>query len=368
MSLNELRKRLSRRRDQLRRMQVTVLAGGGSSEREVSLVSGRAVAGALAAEGYSAELLNVGRDNMSFSLESGGSSESAALDVGGEEAESTAELQRVLGRGVVQYLRQAQLIFTTMHGTCGEDGVWQGVLELLGLPFVSADVRGSALAMDKLVSKRLFSQLEIPTPEYWVERPGRTCRADVPASAADLVAKPSAQGSSVGIAMVKNDDAGWEVIRQRAQEFGTVLVEKRIDGRELTAGIIGHSGQAVVLPLVEIKPVSREFYDYTAKYTKGETQYICPADIDEGTAELVRRHALLIYDEFGLAPYARVDCILDSQDTPWFLEANTLPGFTELSLVPQAAAAAGVGFAELLELLILVAVERWEEARGSGPR
>jgi len=349
-------------------LRLTVLAGGSSSEREVSLVSGRAVARALADEGYATELVTVGQDDLSYAAELQQPAAARRLDSSGSEsAAEQAALARDESSGVVQYLRQTQLVFTTMHGTRGEDGVWQGVLELTGVPYVSADVRGSALAMDKLVSKRLFQQLGIPTPRYWVERRRQTCRGEVPAEIRHLVAKPVAQGSSVGIEMIDNDGDGWTAVEKLVKEFGTMLIEERIAGRELTAAIIGPGGEAVSLPLVEIKPLKRGFYDYTAKYIKGETEYLCPAPVSEETAELVHRHARTIYDEFGLAPYARIDCILDSLGTPWFLEANTLPGFTPLSLVPQAAAAAGIGFGELLEMLMLVALERWEAANRSEP-
>jgi len=368
VSLQELRNRLQRRRDELRRMRLTVLAGGSSSEREVSLVSGRGVARALVTEGYAVELVNVARDNLSYATELPNSTAAGSLSESSTGAATQTSLSTPASGGVVQYLRQTQLVFTTMHGTRGEDGVWQGMLELLGVPYVSADVRGSALAMDKLVSKRLFAQLGIPTPRYWVERPQRSCRAEVPAAIQHLVAKPVAQVSSVGIVMIENTDAGWVAVAQLVAEFGTMLIEERIAGRELTAGIIGHANEAVSLPLVEIKPLNRQFYDYTAKYIKGETEYICPAPVSEEMAQVIQQHALLIYEEFGLAPYARVDCILDRLGTPWFLEANTLPGFTPLSLVPQAAAAAGIAFGELLELLMLVAVERWETARRSEAR
>jgi D-alanine-D-alanine ligase len=141
-----------------------------------------------------------------------------------------------------------------------------------------------------------------------------------------------------------------------------MLVEERIHGRELTAGVIGPSREAVALPLVEIAP-KQGFYDYTAKYTAGQSVYTCPAQIDAAATALIQRHALALYRELDLEPYARIDCLLDAAGRPWFLEANTLPGFTALSLLPQAAKAAGIEFGELLELLMLCALER-HEAQG----
>lgn len=360
MTLEGLRSRLHSRQADMRTLRIAVLAGGSSREREVSLVSGDAVASALIDAGYQVELLSVNPDDYTFERRLPAGRQPAELPAGDQQAQA---LRPAAGGGITQYLRGGQLVFTTMHGTRGEDGVWQGVLELLDVPYVSAGVKGSALGMDKLVSKRLFQQLDVPTPRYWVWRPERPCQGDVPAEVADLVAKPVAQGSSVGIAMVANDAEGWRKIEQLSREFGTMIIERRIEGRELTAAVIGHSAEPLVLPLVEIRPVSHEFYDYGAKYTKGETDYICPAPVSEAAVTLVQQHAATIYRELDLGPYARIDCILDEAGVPWFLEANTLPGFTSLSLLPQAAAAVGVEFGELLQLLILLALERWEAAR-----
>jgi D-alanine-D-alanine ligase len=185
----------------------------------------------------------------------------------------------------------------------------------------------------------------------------------VPGSVTDLVAKPAEQGSSVGIEIVKNDDAGWEAIMAQAEKFRTMLVEERIFGRELTCAVVGLGSQPVALPLVEIRP-KEAFYNYTAKYTKGASEYICPAPLNENLAWQVQQHAMQIYREFELSPYARIDCLLDASGVPWFLEANTLPGFTELSLLPMAARTAGLDYAALLELLLALAWRRWQVGRG----
>lgn len=360
MTVEMLRSRLQSRRAELRGKRIAVLAGGSSREREVSLVSGDAVASALIDAGYQVELLSVSNDDFTFERTLSAGCPPAELPGGDQQAEA---LQPAAGGGITQYLRGGQLVFTIMHGTRGEDGVWQGVLELLAVPYVSAGVKGSALGMDKLISKRLFEQLGVPTPPYWVWYTDRPCRDEVPAEVSQLVAKPVAEGSSVGIAMIANSDDGWRRVEELARDYGTMIIEQRIEGRELTAAIIGHSAEPVPLPLVEIRPVSHEFYDYSSKYTKGETDYVCPAPVADDLVSLVQQYATTIYREFDLGPYARIDCILDDAGVPWFLEANTLPGFTSLSLLPQAAAAAGVDFGELLELLMLLALERWEAGR-----
>jgi D-alanine-D-alanine ligase len=363
LSLDALRGRLAQRRDVIRQLNVVVLAGGGSSEREVSLISGEAVARELAGLGCHARLLELGPDDISISrmLQPAAPTDAAATpDAAALEAIAQAE-QGGAGLALFEQVRGVDMVFTTMHGARGENGAWQGLLELLGVPYVSAGVKGSAVAMDKLLAKYIMERLGVPTPRYWLARPGLACRADVPVEVTELVAKPVDQGSSVGIAMVGNDDAGWAEIATLTQRFGRMLVEERIHGRELTAGVIGHGDEAFALPLVEITP-KRGFYDYTAKYTAGSSEYTCPAQVSATTTALVQRHALAVYRELDLAPYARIDCLLDVLGQPWFLEANTLPGFTALSLLPRSAKAAGISFGELLELLMLCAIER-DEAR-----
>ncbi len=362
MSLEALRGRLAQRRDVIQKLNVVVLAGGGSSEREVSLVSGEAVVRELARQGFSARMLELNPDDISIArmLQPPISTEAQA-GPGLAPLEAVAQPGQGGGLALFEQVRGVDVVFTTMHGARGENGAWQGLLELLGVPYVSAGVKGSAVAMDKLLAKYIMERLGVPTPRYWVARPGLDCRADIPADVQELVAKPVDQGSSVGIAMVANDDAGWAEIDVLVQRFGRMLVEERIHGRELTAGVIGHSAEAIALPLVEITP-QRSFYDYTAKYTAGGSEYTCPAQVDSAATVLVQRHALALYRELDLAPYARIDCLLDAAGKPWFLEANTLPGFTSLSLLPRSAKAAGISFGELLELLMLCALER-DEAR-----
>ena len=335
MPLQELKSRMQRRRGELQSLDVVVLAGGGSSEREVSLASGNAVLAALDDAGYRVELLQLSPDGITLESPLAGSTALARL-------------------------REAGMILSTMHGSLGENGAWQGMLELLGAPYVSAGVKGSVLAMDKLVSKRLFTQLGIPTPEYWVKRRGARFQGKVPAEVTELVAKPVDQGSSVGIELIANDDDGWRRIEEINQQYDPLLLERLINGVEVTAGVIGPLDAPVALPLVQIEP-RRAFYDYTSKYTPGESEYLCPAPVDEQTVALIQGYAVEVYREFELAPFARIDLILDADGKPWFLEANTLPGFTPISLLPMAAKAAGVEFGELLEMLMLCALERWEE-------
>jgi len=360
LSLIELRARLEQRRRELRTLRVAVLAGGGSSEREVSLRSGAAVLAALQSAGYDATLLQLGTDNLSLEAAQDTAAQLPSASGTGGTAVQTLAKTTPTDASAIAAIRSAGVVFTMLHGSLGENGAWQGVLELAGVPYVSAGVKGSALAMDKVVSKRLFEQLGVPTPRWWTISKAEPT-PQVPESITELVAKPATEGSSVGIAMVENNAAGWERIAALAAQFDPLLVEERIRGRELTVGVIGTTDDPVALPIVEIL-AGNEFYDYDAKYA-GISKYECPAQVDADIAQRISEQALLMYRAFDLGPYARVDCLLSEDGTPYFLEANTLPGFTQHSLLPMAARAAGIEMDELLELLMLCAIERREGQR-----
>ncbi|MCB1185666.1 D-alanine--D-alanine ligase [bacterium] len=340
-------------------MNVLVLAGGSSSEREISLKSGNAVAAALANKGYRTAFAVISEQGIALDYYKALSDGNSISDQTPTHVQADNSLNTLGGHDVV---------FTMMHGNLGENGTWQGLLRLVGLPFISADVKGSAVAMDKVLTKRIARTLDIPTPMWWTGSSRNVAalgeiRQRVPADIRKLVAKPVDQGSSVGVAIFENDDAGWAEAARICTGIDNLMVEQFVSGRELTCGWIGLREDPVGLPVVEIRP--REgFYDYRAKYTKGASEYLCPAPIDEVIAETVRTAAGSIYRELELEPFARIDFILDEAGQHWFLEANTLPGFTELSLLPMAAAAVGVDYAELLEILMLCAVERHEREGG----
>lgn len=349
MTIEQIRSRLNARRQELLGMKVLVLAGGASSERDVSLNSGRSVAAALAGSGYSASLAIISEQGIALDY----------IRAIGPAAESTSAMERVEGEKSISRLGSHDMVVTMMHGSLGENGTWQGLLKLVGVPFVSADVKGSAVAMDKSLTKFIASSLGIDTPAWWTAGDPAALRKLVPANVDKLVVKPVEQGSSVGVAIIANDDPGWEQAGETCSGLGRLMAEVHVEGRELTSGWIGNMQSAVGLPIVEIRP-QKGFYDYQAKYTKGASNYICPAEIPAGTSEAIIRDAGRIYRELELFPLARIDFIMDGQGRHWFLEANTLPGFTELSLLPMAAAAVGVSYSELLEMLMLLALERSE--------
>ncbi len=294
---------------------VAVLRGGLSSEREVSLHSGSAVIEALRRRGHDVIDIDAGRDLPERLLEAG-----------------------------------AEAVVIMLHGTYGEDGCIQGLLETMGIPYTGSGVAASALTMDKVRTKRLLAAEGLPVAADVVLAPGQVAEG-VPALPFPLpvVVKPAAEGSSVGTTVVRQDDALRPAL-QDAARYGAVLVERFHPGPEVTCSML--DGRA--LPLVEIRP--REgFYDFRSKYTKGCTEYLCPAPLDDAVTRRVQQLAERAVALCGVEGIARVDFMMGGGDDPVILEINTIPGMTELSLVPMAAREVGVGFDELAERILATA-------------
>ncbi|TAM46858.1 MAG: D-alanine--D-alanine ligase [Gammaproteobacteria bacterium] len=287
---------------------VAVLMGGPSGEREVSLKSGNAVLAALKRKGVDAHGIDADRNVL-----------------------------RVLQDG--RFARA----FIALHGRWGEDGVIQGALETIGLPYTGSDVLGSALGMDKLRTKYIWSAAGIPTPPYEV----LTTDTDFVAVAAGLglplFVKPSREGSSLGVTKVKSAADLKNAWMQAAKFDDCVLAERGITGAEITCAVL--DGQP--LPLIRIEPTT-EFYDYEAKYLRDDTKYHCPSGLDAATEKKIQALALRAFDALGCAGWGRVDFMVDGIGVAYALEVNTVPGMTDHSLVPKAAAAAGIGFDELV--------------------
>lgn len=289
---------------------VAVLLGGRSAERDISLLTGAAVSGALTRLGYDVIELDADR-NLAQKL----------IECGADSA------------------------FIALHGRWGEDGTVQGLLEMLGIPYTGSGVAASALAMNKNISKILFKASGISTPDFQLLGPTET--------AVDLeivppfVAKPVSEGSTIGVAVAKTMDEATAAIAQARAATGKTLIEKFIEGKEVTLSVLNGDP----LPLVEIVPGSG-FYDFEAKYTPGKTNYICPSTLAEKSAKTVQEVGVKAYEALGCQGAARVDIIVDSSDIPWILEVNTIPGMTPTSLLPKAAAAAGITFDELVERMM----------------
>ena len=306
-------------------VRIAVLEGGLSAEREVSLKSGKAVADALRDRGY---------------------------DV--IEIDATRDLARQLAEA------RATVVVNMLHGTYGEDGCVQGLLEVMGIPYTGSGVEASALTMDKIRTKRLLESSGLAVARDVVLDPGQIAGFESPFGV-PVVVKPVAEGSSVGTAVVQAPDELADALAQAAK-YGSLMVEQYIGGPEVTVSML--DGRA--LPPVEIRP-NHGFYDYRNKYTSGCTSYICPAEIPQKSAALVQSIACKACDVLGVEGVARVDFMMG--DGPVVLEINTIPGMTELSLVPMAAAEAGMTFGDLaVRILEGASLERRPAADRPGER
>lgn len=291
-----------------------------SSEREVSLRSGANCLGALKRLGYRAEGIDAGRDVAAQVREAG-----------------------------------VEVAFLALHGRFGEDGTVQGLLEILGIPYTGSGVLASAMAMNKVACKKVCRQSGVPTPD-WVDLwAGDDCAA-VAARCRDelglpLIVKPVQEGSSVGVVKVTEGEELAPAIEQAVSGFGSVLVEQYVTGVEITVGVVEGPDGHVALPILELVP-KNEFYDYQAKYTDGMTEFIIPARLDPSSYAAAGEYACQVFRAVGCRGYARVDFMVDAAGVPQFTEVNTLPGMTDLSDLPAQARHAGIGYDELVEMIL----------------
>jgi D-alanine-D-alanine ligase len=284
--------------------------GGSSSEREVSLRSGRAIYTALKKSGYDAVAIDVGPDVCS-----------------------------------VLKKEKIEVAFLALHGGFGENGSIQGMLEVLGIPYTGSGVLASALAMDKEASKKIFLYHNVPVPPFLVLKRGQMQSINF---GLPRVVKPAAEGSSVGVSIIK-DERDFEKALDKAFYFGPrVIVEKFIEGKEVHVGILAGK----VLGGVEVRP-SLEFYSYEAKYTAGLTEYILPPELDGEVYARANEAALSAHTVLGCKGATRVDLRIDPKGNPFVLEVNTIPGMTETSLLPKIAGLAGLNFADLISGILM---------------
>lgn len=295
----------------LKNKRIAVLKGGPGAEREVSLASGAGVAKALRAQG--AEVLEI--------------------DVTGRE---------------ITLPENVEVVFNIIHGTFGEDGELQALLDARGIVYTGEGAAGSRLAFDKIETKKCFVKNGVPTADFEVIHAGES-----PALALPFVIKAPRQGSSVGVSIVKQAGQLAAALRDVAQYDETLLIEQFIAGKELTIGILGDRA----LPIIEILP-QQDFYDFKNKYpflnpsAGGGAAHLCPAPLDGATTQRLQEMALAAHRALGLEVYSRVDFVLREDGAAFVLEINTIPGMTEASLLPEAAAAAGIGYGELCARII----------------
>jgi D-alanine-D-alanine ligase len=340
--------------------------GGESQEREVSRVTGAAVAKALGTLGHDVALLDT-----HHGLLTGPAGEGApAIGSAPPELEGAAALATRGPTGLSNLagsLTDVECVFIALHGGWGEDGTVQAFFELAGIPYTGSGVLGSALAMNKDRAKRVFRSSGIDTPDWAfivVEDevfPDPEDLDDVLETlGSDLIVKPNAEGSTVGLSRVGNRDELFAGIELAARYGSEIIVEKFVPGRELTVAILGEEA----LPVVEIVPEGG-LYTYEAKYTKGRSRYVAPAEIPEELAGDLQEAAETAFEVLGCEGFARVDFRLPPEGGFECLEVNTIPGMTPLSLVPMAAKAAGISFEELIQHIVDLAIERGTRRAGS---
>ncbi len=289
-----------------------VLMGGWSSEREISLRSGENVYHAMK---------NLGLDVMAY-------------DVTRESVKRLAEID-------------ADMAFIALHGAFGEDGCVQGLLECYGIPYTGSGVAASAVSMNKILSKRILAAAGLPLAKHVEIDRDLSCMRDIETLGFPLVLKAVSEGSSVGVEIIHNSRELERRLPSFAKAFPRSFAESYIAGREMTIGVIRKKEDFKCYPILELKP-KKDFYDFEAKYTAGMTDFIIPAPLSDKIRDELRSLAKQVYRALGLAGVARIDVILDSNEKPWILEANTIPGMTATSDVPAMAAAEGQSIEELV--------------------
>ena len=300
-----------------RKLRITVLSGGASAEREVSLKSGRAVAEALRSLGHTVYLADINPDQLE------------ALDL------------------------PADMVFIALHGAFGEDGRLQKLLDDRGIIYCGSGAEASALAMDKVAAKKRFIEAGVPTPRFDLVTSDRIDDA-LRFWSAPAVLKPVSEGSSVDCVIAFDGPTLSAELRRLTETYGRCLVEEYIKGPELTVGILG----AQALPPIQIR-TKRPFYNYEAKYLDNDTEYLFDVDLPEPVLEHIRVVSLKAHQALGCRDFSRVDWMVDARtNRPYALEVNTIPGFTDHSLLPKAARRMGLGFAELCQRIVTLTCQR----------
>ena len=342
-------------------MDIVVLAGGISTERDVSFVSGMGVYKALKSLGHRTVLLDVfmgydGEDWQDvFASDRDWSEAIHAIRTDSPDLDAVKAMRpgwerSFFGPHVMDICQMADVVFLGLHGANGEDGRIQACFDLYGIKYTGTDYTSSAICMNKGITKDLFLSGGIPTPpgirfKKWDERP----KADLPMP---CVVKACCGGSSVGVSIVNKIEDYEAALAEAFKYDDEVVVEKYIDGREFSIGVI--NGKA--LPIIEIAPLSG-FYDYKNKYQPGATVETCPADLDEAKTEEISRCAEKAFRLLRLNSYARFDFMMTEDGNYYFLEGNTLPGMTPMSLIPQEAAAAGISYEQLCQMIVDAAMD-----------
>ena len=343
-------------------MKIVVLCGGLSMERNVSITSGTLICKALRALGHQAVLVDMffGLEDINIPLERIFEELPPVADAHvGSEAPDLEEVKKQrkwvspskIGRGVLEICQLADVVFLGLHGACGEDGRIQATLDLLGVPYTGSGCLGSAIAMDKDLTKQIVAPLGVRTPAWkTLTYTAEQVPAIAEATQVPAVVKLVDSGSSIGVSIAHTKEELIEALRANAG-VERVIVEQYVRGREIDVGVL--DGKA--LPSIEIIP-KQGFYDYVNKYQAGATLEICPSEIDPEIEKKLGEAALAVHNALGLKGYSRSDYIVDEKGDVYFLEINTLPGMTPTSLMPQEAAAAGIDYNTLCQMIVDLAL------------
>ncbi|MCU7557351.1 D-alanine--D-alanine ligase family protein [Macrococcus capreoli] len=340
-------------------MNIIVLAGGLSDERDVSISSGSQIANALIKNGHRVLLLD-----LYLGLKEVNTFEEAYKNYGEtvydyKVPKIAPNLEKLIeknngrrseiGENVISICKSADIVFLGLHGGIGENGKLQAIFDLHNIRYTGSGYKGSLLAMDKIVSKEIMTVNNILTPKWSIIDSENNNTIMAPA-----VVKPNDNGSSIGVKVAENDDELKDAIDVAKQYSNTVLVEQKIEGREFSVGILGEE----VLPIIELIP-KEGFYDYSNKYQPGATEEITPADINRENTKRMQDIALNIFKKLGLEVYGRVDFIMDSNENIYCIEANSLPGMTPTSLLPQEAEANGINYEQLCEKIVKYSLSKY---------
>lgn len=308
-------------------MKIGVLYGGVSGEREVSLASGKGIIQALKANNHDVIAIDFNPNDLS---------EIINLDV--------------------------DLVFIGLHGKHGEDGKVQGLLEMLGMPYVGSGVLASALAMDKSKAKQIFGLHDIPIAKSNVYSLKDTAAIEAAETSiksnfeVPFVIKPNSEGSTLGLTIIKDEKQIREALINAQKSDDYAIIEQFVDGIELTVPVKGKIGEEVALPIIEIVP-KNELYDYESKYTEGGSEHIIPARISEEMTSKIKEYAVKAHQALGCETYSRADFILTKENVPFILEVNTLPGMTSTSLFPDAADKVGLSYEEMIEEFVNLSIK-----------
>lgn len=342
-------------------MKIVVLAGGISTERDVSLTSGSQIYKALKKNGHQVIMLDIylgyeGSTDSIFTENIDWAAQIAGIADTAPDIEMVKSLRKdqsgvLFGPNVIKLCQEADIVFMGLHGDCGENGKVQAAFDLFDIKYTGTDSLSSSLAMDKALSKQMFLMSGVSTPRSYLLKG----RDDDYVPEYPCVVKICNGGSSVGVYMVKSEQEYKEALDNAFRYEGRVLVEEYIKGTEYTDCVI--EGEA--LPIVQITP-KQGFYDYKNKYQAGSTEEICPAPISDELTKRIQDEAVKAFNALGIKTYARMDFIVDDNENIYCLEANTLPGMTPTSLIPQEAAAIGKSFEDLCEWIIEISLKKYE--------